>query len=68
MLSYLDAGLLSKFYDLDSNGDGFLSRIEFSQYTGSVKVFQILDENRDGYITYEEVAERLENFPCNGDK
>ena len=70
MLWYIDyvaslrLGMLRIYDSLDVDGNGKLDRIEFpSQARG---VFNLLDSNKDGYITAEEIEHMIQRLEARG--
>ena len=59
----LHAGLLNRFDVLDLNDDRRLDADEFSQYfPGASRVFDMLDLDRDGFITRDEIDHMLQRL------
>lgn len=58
----LSTGLMQSFTALDEDEDGELSEEEFQSELHSSKIFDILDINKDGGITYAELEKSLQHY------
>ncbi|XP_019852894.1 PREDICTED: uncharacterized protein LOC109582576 isoform X1 [Amphimedon queenslandica] len=54
--------LIDQFATLDSDGDGELSEEEFSKEVPSLKIFKILDANKNEGVSYSELEESLDYY------
>lgn len=52
--------MLRIFDNLDVNGDGKLDRFEFP--SDASHVFNLLDPNKDGYVTFEEIEDMIQKL------
>lgn len=58
----LSTDLMQSFTALDQDEDGELSEEEFQSEIHSSKIFDILDTNKDGGITYAELEKSLQYY------